>query len=379
MRIEQTWWTEAREWEPMRPGALGETAQLVLIFAGTATLKRQDLLDELRRAYPEAHLLGCSTAGEICDTRVFDDSLVATAIHFEHTMVQGAHALIGNADESFEVAAQLARSLDPEGLVHALVLSEGLDINGSALVEGLVKHLPDDVTVTGGLSADGTRHDETLVVWDGPPRSDTVTLLGFYGPRLKIGYGSLGGWDPFGPDRLVTRSQGNVLYELDGKSALDLYKLYLGDHADELPASAMLFPLSVRTTTDDHPIVRTILSIDESDQSMQFAGDVPEGSYARFMKANFDRLIDGAVGAARTSYEALGSASPELAILISCVGRKAVLQQRVEEEVEGVREVFGPATVLTGFYSYGEISPFTPGEKCELHNQTMTITTLSER
>ena len=112
---------------------------------------------------------------------------------------------------------------------------------------------------------------------------------------------------------------------------------------------------------------------------MTFAGDVPTGCYARFMKANFDRLIDGAVGAARTSYEAVGSASPDLALLVSCVGRKLVLAQRVEEEVEGVRDVLGERTVLAGFYSYGEISPFTPHARCELHNQTMTITTLSER
>lgn len=379
MKIEQMWWTEAGLWEPHSPGELGESAQLVLIFAGTKVLQRRDLLDELRRAYPQAHLFGCSTAGEICDTRVFDDSLVATAVHFEHTTLRGTQVDIESAEQSAEAASKLAAGLDPEGLVHALVLSEGLDINGSALVDGLRRALPENVTFTGGLAADGARHGETLVVWDGPPRKGTITLLGLYGSRLKIGYGSLGGWDPFGPERLVTRSQGNLLYELDGKSALDLYKLYLGDHADELPASAMLFPLSVRINTEGHPLVRTILSINEADQSMQFAGDVPEGSYARFMKANFDRLIDGAVGAAKTSREALGSATPDLALLISCVGRKAVLQQRVEEEVEGVREALGTGAVLTGFYSYGEISPFKPSAKCELHNQTMTITTLSER
>jgi hypothetical protein len=60
------------------------------------------------------------------------------------------------------------------------------------------------------------------------------------------------------------------------------------------------------------------------------------------------------------------------------VGRKLVLKQRIEEEVEAIRDVFGDGTVLTGFYSYGEISPFAPGEPCALHNQTMTITTFTE-
>jgi len=192
-----------------------------------------------------------------------------------------------------------------------------------------------------------------------------------------VGYGSRGGWDPFGPERVVTRSRGNVLYEVDGRSALALYKTYLGTHARDLPASGLLFPLSLRTRGGSG-VVRTILAVDEAAQSMTFAGDVPEGAYVRLMKANFDRLIDGAVSAARTSYEAIGSVVPDLAILISCVGRKLVLKQRVEEEVEGVRDIMGAAP-LTGFYSYGEISPFTPSARCELHNQTMTITTLSER
>lgn len=242
-----------------------------------------------------------------------------------------------------------------------------------------MKNLPEGVTVTGGLSGDGERFEETLVFCDGPPESGAVAVLGLYGSRLKVGYGSLGGWDPFGPERLITRSKGNILYELDGKSALELYKRYLGDHAKGLPATGLLFPLSLRTKEGEAGLVRTILSIDEEVQSMTFAGDVPEGAYARLMKANFDRLVDGAVGAAKVSYEAIGSSSPDLAILISCVGRKMVLRQRIEEEVEGVREVLGDRTILTGFYSYGEISPFTPGAKCALHNQTMTITTFSEK
>jgi hypothetical protein len=235
------------------------------------------------------------------------------------------------------------------------------------------------VTATGGLSGDGARFEETVVLWDDVVDRRTIAALGLYGSQLRVGYGSLGGWDPFGPERLITRSDGNVLYELDGHSALQLYKRYLGEHASGLPATGLLFPLSLRTQDGHSGVVRTILSVNESDHSLTFAGEVPVGSYARLMKANFDRLIDGAIGAARTSYQALGSSSPDLAILISCVGRKLVLKQRVEEEVEGVREVLGARTMLAGFYSYGEISPFTPHAPCELHNQTMTITTFSEQ
>ena len=379
MKIEQRRWTDVRGWEPGPPHELGESAQLVLLFGSTLILKAQKCFGEIKNAYPKALLFGCSTAGEICGAQVTDDSLIATAINFEFTQVKGARIKLNEAENSFQAGEFLAGSLDKEELVHVLVLSDGLKINGSDLVNGLVKNLSEGVTVTGGLSGDGERFEETLVFCDGPPESGAVAVLGLYGSRLKVGYGSLGGWDPFGPERLITRSKGNILYELDGKSALELYKRYLGDHAKGLPATGLLFPLSLRTKEGEAGLVRTILSIDEEVQSMTFAGDVPEGAYARLMKANFDRLVDGAVGAAKVSYEAIGSSSPDLAILISCVGRKMVLRQRIEEEVEGVREVLGDRTILTGFYSYGEISPFTPGAKCALHNQTMTITTFSEK
>jgi hypothetical protein len=379
MRTEQCRWTEAKGWEPESPGVLGQSAQLALVFGGTSVLKKQGLLDEIKKAYPQAHVFGCSTAGEICDTQVSDDSLVVTAASFEHTRLEGVQIKVTEVGGSFQAGERLAQSLDKNRLAHVLVLSDGLKINGSDLVKGLTKHLPEKTTITGGLSGDGGRFEDTLVLLDGPPKRDTIAVLGLYGDRLRVGYGSFGGWDAFGPDRLITRSEGNVLYELEGASALELYKKYLGEHAQGLPATGLLFPLSLRTKEGESGVVRTILSVSEEEQSMTFAGDVPEGAYVHLMKANFDRLIDGAVEAAKTSRSAIGSSSPDLAILISCVGRKMVLKQRIEEEVEGVRDALGDGTVLTGFYSYGEISPTMPGRPCKLHNQTMTVTTLSER
>ena len=377
MKLEQFRWTETKGWEPAAPGKLDQ-AQLVLMFSSRQLMKEQKYLAEMKKAYPKAHFMGCSTAGEIYGTQVSDESLVVTAVQFERTTLKGAHTKVHTMGGSFAAGERLAKELNTPDLARVSVLSDGSGVNGSDLVAGLAKHLPADVTITGGLAGDGPRFEETYVLWDDAPDKLVVAALGFYGDRLKVGYGSLGGWDSFGPERLITKSKGNVLFELDGKSALELYKQYLGEHAQGLPATGLLFPLSLRVAEDDTPVVRTILAVSEPEQSMTFAGDVPEGSYARLMKANFDRLVDGAIGAAQTTYQAVGSATPDLAILISCVGRKLILKQRVEEEVEGVREVLGEQAVLAGFYSYGEISPFTPGAKCELHNQTMTITTFSE-
>ena len=376
MRIRPMSWSKEAGWEGPEP-ALAD-AQLVLIFGEGSALHHPGAIEWLRHQHPKALLFGCSTAGEIHGEKVLDDSITATAVHFASTGLHTASLRIGALEESRSVGKALAGEIPHDGLRHAFVLSDGLQVNGSELVRGLTEGLPEGVTVTGGLSGDGPRFGTTHVIGNRGVESGLVAILGLYGSRLTVGYGSLGGWDPFGPERLITRSAGNVLYELDGHSALMLYRRYLGEHASELPASGLLFPLSLRVTEDSIPVVRTILAIDEAEQSMTFAGDVPEGSYARLMKANFDRLVDGAVSAATASQRGNHGQEPELAILISCVGRKLVLKQRIEEEVEGIRSVLGMRPVLTGFYSYGEISPFTPSARCELHNQTMTVTTLAE-
>lgn len=379
MKLEQYCCNAKSEWSLMSGGLGAAQAQLLLVFGSREALADPAKIDWMRARYPQAALLGCSSAGEICGTQVFDDTLVATAIHFDHTPIQLVQADIGSAGDSFQAGAALARQLDPIGLVHVLVLSDGTQVNGSELVKGLRAGLPEAVVVTGGLAGDGARFQTTLVLTNSGAHSARIALVGFYGDHIQVGCGSLGGWDPFGPQRVITRSRDNVLYELDGQSALALYKTYLADHAANLPASGLLFPLELTVEGAQSSIVRTILAVNESDQSMTFAGDMPQGARARLMKANFDRLIDGAIGAAEKCVSLKGSASPELAILISCVGRKLILKQRTEEEVEGAQAALGQDTVLTGFYSYGEISPFTQGGRCELHNQTMTITTFSER
>jgi hypothetical protein len=377
MHVEQLHW-QGHGWEPAPFGQLPE-AQLVLIFGSPAALRVPIPLHQLQAAYPHAFLVGCSTAGDIMGTSVFDEGLVATAIAFEHTALQGQCLRLQEGVSSFQAGEVLARKLDPEGLRHVLVLSEGVAVNGSELVAGLQQHLPAQVGITGGLAGDGDRFQETLLLWNGKAEPHSILVLGFYSDRLRVGSGSFGGWEAFGPYRRVTRSSGNRLYELEGRSALSLYQAYLGEQAPDLPAAGLLFPLSVLTSALEKPVVRTLLATHEADQSITFAGDVPEDSYARVMRTTLPQLVAGARQAARTSAEPLGDCSPELAILISCVGRKLVLQQHVEEELQGVRQVLGERPVLTGFYSYGEIAPFTPGTLCRLHNQTMTITTFAEQ
>jgi hypothetical protein len=375
MRISQHVWTERLGWSPALPVQADPAIQLVLCFGSRGRVQREDLIGSIRAAFPGGVVAGCSTAGEIAGTRVHDESLVVTAVHFDRCTVDWVDVEV-NGDGS-DAARAIAKALVRPGLRHVLALCDGLKVNGSAFAHSLRDALPAGVCATGGLAGDADRFVETLVCANDSGRRARVIGVGLYGEALRIGYGSLGGWDSFGPARLVTRSQGNVLLELDGQSALALYKSYLGEHAGQLPGSALLFPLLLEDPSGRDGLVRTVLAVDEAAGSMTFAGDIPQGAHARLMKANFDRLVDGACDSASASARRLNGVPAELALLISCVGRKLVLRQRVEEEVEAVRDVL-PHAVLTGFYSYGELCPQGSVGSCELHNQTMTITTLAE-
>ena len=379
MKTEQLIYSQTTGWIKKSDNNLSNSAQLVFVFGNKELLKLDKHIDYLKKEYPAADIVGCSTSGEICQEEVFNQNIISTAVWFEKTKIEIAEEDINKMEDSFNVGEKLAAKLNKKDLVHCMIISEGLNINGSELTKGLNKGFNDKVSITGGLAGDQDQFIETIIVHNKSGEKNLVLAIGFYGENLKIGYGSMGGWDSFGVDREVTKSIANTLYELDGQPALTLYKKFLGDHAANLPASALLFPLSLIIKDTETSLVRTILSVNETDGSMIFAGDVPQGEYVRLMKANNDRLIDGANGAAEMSKLSIKNSDPDLAILISCVGRKLVLKQRVEEELESVREVVGDKTTITGFYSYGEICPTKPFEQhCELHNQTMTITIFKE-
>jgi len=378
MRVEEWRSEQPGSWNDATVAQLNGAADLVLLFGSRTRLSSPDLLPTIQDRYPNAILTGCSTAGEISDTEVHDDSVSVVAVAFDHTRLRACTEVIDEPKDSRVVGNRVAAALAGQGLSHVFVLSEGLMVNGSELVAGITEALPAHVGVTGGLAGDGALFGNTVVVDDHGVRGGVVRAVGFYGNRLRVGAASHGGWDPFGPERLITKADGNVLYELDHKPALGVYKDYLGAYAAGLPATGLRFPLAIRDRSGGPTLVRTLLAVDEAAGTLTFAGDMPLGGNARLMKANFDRLVDGSVRAAVEARDKLPTHSVSLSILISCVGRKLVLKQRVEEELEGVREVFGDAPVLTGFYSYGEVCPPPLGGAAMLHNQTMTITSFAE-
>lgn len=360
-------------WRDLSGALAAPDAQLVLVFGLRTTLCKPGVLETLRSRFTSARIILVSTAGSFADTQLEDASLVCTALQLESASLRTATASLTPGGDLDAICRGLADSLaDPE-LRHVLVFSDGSLVNGTTLSDSFNACLPPGVTLSGGLAGDGTDFIQTAVSLDSPPAPGGIVAVGLYGASLRLGFGTAGGWNAFGPLRTVTASEGNVLHSLDGRPALALYKEYLGPEAAGLPAAALRFPLHVQAPNQNNGVVRTILSVDDLRQTMTFAGDIPLGATVRLMRASYEEIIQGAAAAAEQA-----SLASSLVLCVSCVGRRIVLGQRIEEELECVRSSFGPGPVLTGFYSYGELAPSGQSHACQLHNQTMTITSLAE-
>ncbi|MEI6879919.1 MAG: FIST N-terminal domain-containing protein [Bacteroidota bacterium] len=353
------------------------TADLVLCFGSKQILNTPGFYSIITSKFNAPQIVICSTSGEIIDNQVTDNTLVAVALQFEKTKIETSNVNILDFKNSYDAAAALVNKLPKTDLAYVLIISDGSLVNGSELVKGLNDSLDNNVLITGSLAGDGANFESTLVGLNNEPQKGQIVAVAFYGKNILVTSGSKGGWDILGPEKIITKAKGNILFELDHKNCLDLYKRFLGDEAAHLPSSALLFPLSVITPDNTKAVVRTILNISEAEQSMTFAGDVPEGSKVRFMKANFDSLITAASNSAQQTLT-IADRKPDFSLLISCVGRKLTLGSRIEEEVESINELFEGKTPLLGFYSYGEISPIQEEVSCSLHNQTMTITSFYE-
>ncbi|QCX39914.1 histidine kinase [Aureibaculum algae] len=377
MKIVQLQKNKGKNWVYISPKQK-LTNPLVLVFGNRFLLDDLEIYNEIKEMFPDGHVVFGSTCADIIGSSVEEESVSITAMEFEKSQFLIKTSNIINTElDSFKTGNNLIKQLPSEGLKFIYVISEGSFVNGSELTKGMNAATDNNILITGGLCGDAARFEKTLASYNEAPKEGEIVAIGFYGETLEVTFSIYGGWTPFGPERIVTKSEANVLFELDNQPALDLYKKYLGEKSKELPGAALLYPLNVKSNDEKQSIVRSILNIDEENNAVILAGDIPENSKVQLMMTHVDNIANASERAAKQALE-LRQNKPELALLVSCIGRKLVLDQRVEEEIEEVLNVVGTETVLSGFYSYGEIAPFHGENNCQLHNQTMTITLISE-
>jgi hypothetical protein len=371
MQISQIRWSNKSGWESSP--SFSAVAELVLVFADDVFFQSEACYSELHAKFPKAHIVGCSSSGSVGGVEISDGDVVATVVKLERSSIRIASVDIEPGKGARELGGQLMDELKTPDLRHVFVLSDGLLVNGSDLAQGLNQA---GIPVTGGLAGDGARFGKTWVMADAPAKNGRIVAIGFYGD-VTVKSGCFAGWEEFGAERIVTKSIGNVVYEIDGQPALALYKKYLADQAADLPASGLRFPLSIQANKTEAALIRTLLAVDEAANSLTFAGDVPQGYLCKLMRTNLDSLIDNAGLAAEAAHSVVHR-DAGLCLVVSCVGRRLVMGQLTEEELDAVQEKLGDTTTITGFYSYGELAPFSDVMKCQLHNQTMTLTTVYE-
>ncbi len=380
MRIQQLVLSSVDECQVRLAPLASTSPQLVTIFGAVEYLTDAAFVRTVTDLFPRATVVGCSTAGEISNAGVRDRTCAITAVNFSSSRVASVTTELLGMPDSRAAGARIGHALEKAGLRGVLLLAPGIKINGSALVEGVSSVLGRDVPLSGGLAGDDGAFLRTWIWGPNGVSDNHVTAVGFYGDSLSFSGGTFGGWVAFGPERKITKCDGNVLYELDGSPALEVYRRFLGNHAKDLPAAGLLFPFSTRGTQDaPSGLIRSILGIDEKLGSLTLAGEVQINDSLKLMRASKAELVKGARTAAESARETHRVQGDELALMVSCVGRKLVMDDQVGDEVDAVRGVFDHKPTVTGFYSYGEIGPFMPGGVCHLHNQTMTIVMLGER
>jgi hypothetical protein len=323
-------------------------------------------------------IIGCSTSGEISSSGLSINSAVlggiaSDCLDFEIVTVQGLKK------DSEAAGRQLAESFSSTPRL-LQIFSDGLTGNGCAILRGIANVFGDSVPVNGGAAGDNGEFVKTLQFCRDRVYSDAVCGIAFYGD-FRLGIGVQSGWAPIGLSKQVTRACGNIVFELNGEPALDVYERFLGQHAKKLPAIGVEYPLGfLKSSADknqaDHYILRATMSVDRAKRSILFAGEIPEGAIVNMTCGDKTSILEAAGTAAREAISGIGNATPEIIFCYSCMARKIVLGRRTEEEITRIRAEFDSRIPMIGFYTYGEFCPVGRKSSNYMHNETVTLSVL---
>jgi hypothetical protein len=172
-----------------------EDVEVIYVFAERSLLEGNKISDFLSTQFTKAQIIYSSTAGEINDRMVEDDTAVCVCIQFEKTPQQFAIENISQAANSFDLGVKVSKKLESNNLKYVMIISDGNLVNGDDLVKGIQTVLDPSVIVSGGVAGDGDRFAKTLVGLNDNINEGNVVLMGLYGEHIKVGTSFKGGWD----------------------------------------------------------------------------------------------------------------------------------------------------------------------------------------
>ena len=360
--------------EELPDDKLKPSADLVLVYAPPFSLEDPSLLEKLTTQYPKARVLGCSSAGECLDGKPYDNSIVYSAIQFEHTTLRPARVDLPEEKRNEFLAGQaLANELAGEDLVMVLLFSEGLAVDCDELIRGIQSVLGSETAIFGGLAGDSLSFERTVVLSNEGVSADAVVAVGFYGDRLRFETVT-SHFDQSGETIEITAAQGNLLSEINGRPALDVLEEFILREEGVGITESLSFPIIILDPTTHKPLYcRTIHEYNTEDGTLLAAGSFPVGPAKlinMYDKTNF--LID-----TRKTSGRLEKDRHQFALIISCAARRGTLGNDWMEELSLISEALGEMSSI-GFYSYGEIGKSNFGNFTIVHNQTLNIAAFHE-
>ncbi|QTA81405.1 FIST domain-containing protein [Desulfonema limicola] len=335
----------------------------------------QDMINGIADAVSTLNIIGCTGAGEIADSGFSTKSIVLGGIAMDQAGFEIVSAK--NLSRDSEGAGRKLAASFSSKVRYVQLFSDGITGNGCALLRGISSILGEDIPITGGTAGDAGKFKKSWQFAGREILTDAAAAIGFTGD-FKVGTGIQSGWSPIGLPKKVTRSSGNILYELNNEPALKVFKRFLGKHADKLPAVGVEYPLGFygkckNSDKDEYFLLRATMAVNHEQGSIAFAGEIPEGTMVHLTCGDKASLLDASEKAARLALDELGEAEPVMAFFYSCMARKTLLGQRTKEEFERVNKILGGNIPLLGFYSFGEYCRIKPGGPCMLHNESAAI------
>lgn len=363
---------------------LPEQPQIVWVF-GAISYDQRALIRGVKSVLPETIIIGCTTDGEISNQGLTVDSVVLLGLISDQ--LEFTTAIVRDLGKnSFEAGKKLAEQFNGEPTEYIQIFSDGLTGNGSEIIKGIQSVLGINVKIAGGTAGDGSLFQKTYQYFNDEILTDALIGVAFVG-EFKFGTGVQSGWTTIGMAKQVTKAEKNVLYELDGKPALEVYEKFLGQNASLLPAVGVEYPLGLLGPSgdvdeDDYYLCRATMGVDRVKGTVTFAGDIPEGAFVKMTMGSESDILQAVQKAASQALERLknGNASvkPAAVFFYSCMARKIVLGSRTNEEISAIKKIVGDDVPIIGFYSYGEYAPAGKEMNSHLHNETATLTLISE-
>ncbi len=356
---------------------LGQTPGGCWLFCEPGN-RLKELINGIGDAVATPNLIGCTGAAEISTAGFNTKSVVLGGIASDR--IEFEVVFTKNINRNSELAGKELAGLFSSKVQHIQLFSDGVTGNGCALLRGMNSMLDDYIPITGGTSGDTGEFNKSWQFAGKQLLCDAAVAIGFTGD-FKVGTGVQSGWSPVGLPKKVTRSSGNVLYELNGEPALNVFKRFLGKHAEKLPAVGVEYPLGFysrdgSTAGKDQFMLRATMAVNHKEGSITFAGDVPEGTMAHLTCGDNNSILEATEKAIQTAVNQLDDTTPVMAFFYSCMARKTLLGLRTKEEFERVNLKLAGNIPILGFYSFGEYSRVKRGGPCLFHNESAVLSVI---